>query len=83
MAEVKKPATKAVKKDKAFKIRVVFQGSVRVHSRPILGDEDVLRLVQTGDVLTAKAVDRSTDTQFYELVGGGYIAADPALVVKA
>lgn len=83
MAEAKKPATKAAKKDKAFKIEVVFQGSVRVHSRPILGDEDVLRLVQTGDVLMAKAVDRSTDTPFYELVDGGYIAADPALVVKA
>ncbi len=83
MAETKKPAAKAAKKDKAFKIRVVFQGSVRVHSRPILGDEDVLRLVQTGDVLTAKAVDRNTDTPFYELVDGGYIAADPALVVKA
>lgn len=82
MAETKKPAAKAAKKDKTFKIRVVFQGSVRVHSRPILGDEDVLRLVQTGDVLTAKAVDGSTDTPFYELVDGGYIAADPALVVK-
>nr|DAO87061.1 MAG TPA: hypothetical protein [Caudoviricetes sp.] len=82
MAETKKPAAKAAKKDKAFKIRVVFQGSVRVHSRPILGDEDVLRLVKTGEVLTARAVDRSTATPFYELVDGGYIAADPALVVK-
>ena len=83
MAETKKAAAKATKKDKAFKIRVVFQGSVRVHSRPILGDEDVIRLVQTDDVLTAKAVDRSTDTPFYELVDGGYIAADPALIEKA
>lgn len=32
MAEAKKPATKAAKKDKAFQIKVVFQGSVRVHS---------------------------------------------------
>lgn len=83
MAEAKKPATKAAKKDKAFKIKVVFQGSVRVHSRPILGDEDVLRLAKTGDVLMARAVDRSTATPFYELVGGGYIAADPALIGKA
>lgn len=82
MAEAKKTATKATKKDKAFQIKVVFQGSVRVHSRPILGDEDVLRLVKAGEVLTARAVDRSTATPFYELVGGGYIAADPALVVK-
>jgi len=83
MAEAKKPATKAAKKDKAFQIKVVFQGSVRVHSRPILGDEDVLRLAKTGDVLMARAIDRSTDTPFYELVGGGYIAADPALIEKA
>lgn len=83
MAEAKKPATKAAKKEKAFQIKVVFQGSVRVHSRPILGDEDVLRLAKTGDVLMARIVDRSTDTPFYELVDGGYIAADPALVVKA
>nr|DAL43764.1 MAG TPA_asm: hypothetical protein [Caudoviricetes sp.] len=82
MAEAKKPATKAAKKDKAFQIKVVFQGSVRVHSRPILGDEDVLRLAKTGEMLTARAVDRSTATPFYELVDGGYIAADPALVVK-
>ena len=83
MAEAKKPATKAAKKDKAFQIKVVFQGSVRVHSRQILGDEDVLRLVKTGEVLMSRAVDRSTDTTFYELVGGGYIAADPALIEKA
>ena len=83
MAEAKKPATKAAKQEKALQIKVVFQGSVRVHSRPILGDEDVLRLAKTGDVLMARIVDRSTDTPFYELVEGGYIAADPALVVKA
>lgn len=83
MAETKKPAAKAAKKDKAFKIKVVFQGSVRVHSRPILGDEDVIRLVQSGDVLMAKAIDSSTDTPFYELVNGGYIAADPVLIEKA
>lgn len=83
MAEAKKPATKAAKKEKAFQIKVVFQGSVRVHSRPILGDEDMLRLAKTGDMLMARTVDRSTDTPFYELVDGGYIAADPALVVKA
>ena len=83
MAEAKKPATKAAKKDKAFQIKVVFQGSVRVHSRQILGDEDVLRLVKTGDVLMARTVDRRTDTPCYELVGGGYIAADPALIEKA
>lgn len=83
MAEAKKPATKAAKKEKAFQIKVVFQGSVRVHSRPILGDEDVLRLAKTGDMLMARTVDRSTDTPFYELVDGGYIAADPALVVKS
>lgn len=83
MAEAKKPATKAAKKEKAFQIKVVFQGSVRVHSRPILGDEDVLRLAKTGDMLMARTVDRRTDTPFYELVDGGYIAADPALVVKA
>lgn len=83
MAEAKKPATKAAKKEKAFQIKVVFQGSVRVHSRPILGDEDVIRLAKTGDMLMARTVDRSTDTPFYELVDGGYIAADPALVVKA
>lgn len=83
MAEAKKPATKAAKKDKAFQIKVVFQGSVRVHSRPILGDEDVLRLAKTGEMLTARAVDRSTATPFYELVDGGYIAADPALIEKA
>lgn len=83
MAEAKKPATKAAKKDKASQIKVVFQGSVRVHSRPILGDEDVIRLVKTGDVLMAKAVDRSTYPPFYELVDGSYITADPALVGKA
>lgn len=83
MAEAKKPATKAAKKEKAFQIKVVFQGSVRVHSRLILGDEDVLRLAKTGDMLMARTVDRSTDTPFYELVDGGYIAADPALIEKA
>ena len=83
MAEAKKPDTTAAKKDKAFQIKVVFQGSVRVHSRPILGDEDVLRLAKTGEMLTARAVDRSTATPFYELVDGGYIAADPALIEKA
>ena len=82
MAEAKKPATKAAQKDKAFQIKVVFQGSVRVHSRQILGDEDVLRLVKTGEALMASAVDRSTATPLYKLVDGGYIAADPALVVK-
>ena len=83
MAEAKKPATKSAKKEQALQIKVVFQGSVRVHSRPILGDEDVLRLAKTGDVLMARIVDRSTDTPFYELVDGGYIDAEQALVVKA